>query len=454
MHARLGETTRARKIYDQLPAEIRQQQHGLELHASLLEADGHADEAADVRRTALQNTTDDPASLRQLAVLEFASSDPSRRRAMSERLWQTARSDDQGALMAIELLSRVNELTVPQVDELFQLVERVPGSESRRESVRFNVLSARLRLSPHLRADLIDQEITRWKKRSPAQTAVLMNWLAFEREHTRILRMVPAQTAARYTDLLPAYVDALRAAGKWQELEKLLTTGGIDAAYPAQKIRLWQVEAQSHLHPDPTRARQTLARILEDAGRGEDSATALAAGNLAEQLSYWDLAARCYEGVAAKHASARASMLAKVYQMADYQHDGPAMLSACTRLLAVKPDSTQILTQKLYLQLVLGIELELAQQQLQSVLKVTPSPSDRLQLLLSLAAYREGELREVQSLLVQISQPEVLAAGERTVYAALLKLTGGDTGKAFRLVERISPAILLPEEKTFLQRAL
>jgi len=454
MHARLGEIAKAREIYDQLPPAILQQQNGLELQADLLKAAGNDKDANTVRRSALQNAVDDPASLRQLAVLDLASYDPARRKAMSERLWQISRTDSPVSLTAIELLSKIKELAVPQCDELFRLVEAAPAADSRREATRFSVLSARLRLSPQLRAELIDQEIMRWKDRSPAQTLPLMTWLANEREYPRILRMVPAQTAAHYPDLLPAYVDALRGTGKWQELNTFITTGGIDPAFPVQKIRLWQVEAQRHLQPDPERSRQMLLRIYEEAGRGDDPTTTLAAGSLAEQLNQWDLAEKCYAAVIAKHASARQTILPKLYQMADYQKDGPSMLSVSVQLLALKPESPQLLSQKLYLQLLLGIDLELAQAQLQSVLQNAAERTDLMHLLQALAAYREGQLQSVQTPLNQVAHPEAFAVGVRTVYAALLKFTVGDAGKVYRLVERISPALLLPEEKSFLQRAL
>ena len=454
MHARLGEIAKAREIYNQLPSTVRQQPNSLELQADLLQAAGNNKDANAVRRTALQNAVDDPASLRQLAALDLASHDPARRKAMSERLWQISRTDSPVSLTAIELLSKFKELTVPQCDELFRMIEAMPTVDNRREAARFSVLSARLRLSPQLRDDVIDQEIMRWKDRTPAQTVPLVNWLVAEREFSRILRLVPAPTAAHYTDLLPAYVDALRGTGKWQELDTFITRGGIDSAFPSQKIRLWQVETQHHLQVDPQRSRQMLLRIYEEAGRGDDATTTLAAGSLAEQFNQWDLAEKCYAALVTKHADARQMILPRLYQMTAYQHDGPGMLNASVQLLALKPESHQLLSQTLYLQLLLGIDLELAQTHLQSVLQTSAERTDLMRLLQALAAFREGQLDAAHTPLSQVARPEDFTAGMRAVYAALLKLSGGDDGKVFRLVERISPALLLPEEKSFLQRAL
>ncbi|WP_395750181.1 tetratricopeptide repeat protein [Prosthecobacter sp.] len=453
-HLRQGEVARARQIYSQLPPETRQQRQGLELQAELLHAAGDTAKAEAVRRQALLCDPDDPESLRQLAEMDLQSLEPSRREAMSARLWQVARAGNAAAPVAIEILAASTALTVPQLEELSGLVEALAGPASEREPTRFKVQSARLRLQPHLRNEFIDQEIRRWKNRTPTQTAPLVLWLAAEREYDRILRLVPAQTAARHTDLLPPYVDALRARKKWQELNTLLTTGGIDAAYSKLRIRLWQVETQAHLRPDNDRIRQLLLGIFEDAGRGDDPVITLDVASLSEQLNQWDLAEKCYATVITKHPRASPALLPRLYQMAAYQHDGPGMLSASARLLACKPDNPMILAQTLYLQLLLGIELELAGEQLRSVSRDTAAPSDRLCLLQALAAFRAGQLQAVNDPISRVAKPEALTAGERAVFAGLLKLSGGDNGQAFRLVERISPGLLLPEEKRFMKRAL
>lgn len=456
MHLNLGETDKAKAIYAHLPPSEHEQRPSLELRAGILQADGFLEQAATARRAALQLNPDDPGSLRQLTRMDLSSTNPALRSAMRERLWRLAR--DPGAplsLTAVELLAGDKELTVPQAKELLQLVETSQAMPARRETARFIALSARLRLSPHLRSDLIDQEIGRWKDRSLAQTTSLVAWLVEEREFARVLRMVPARTAARHTDLLPHYVNALRGERQWQELRAFLASGGIDPSFPAQRRRLWQAEAQAHLQPDLEQTRQTLARVYEEAGRGNDLNTTLQAAALAEQLNQWDLAQKYYAAVAGKHAQTRQLLPAKIYQMAEFQRDGPGMLDACAQWLVAQPDNLLLLTQKLYLQLLLGIELETARQQLHNISQPAALPNpDRLHLCRALAAYRHGQHDAVRDALSHVTEPATLPAGERTVYAALFKLTGGDVGAAFRLVERISPALLMPEEQVFLKRAL
>ena len=122
--------------------------------------------------------------------------------------------------------------------------------------------------------------------------------------------------------------------------------------------------------------------------------------------------------------------------------------------LPLQPESHALLTQRLYLQLLLGIEIELAQQELHTIIQSGAARTDQLCLLQALASYRDGQIPAAVEFLNQVAKPEAFANGERIVYAALLKSAGGDVGKAFRLVERISPVLLLPEEKLFLMRAL
>ena len=131
------------------------------------------------------------------------------------------------------------------------------------------------------------------------------------------------------------------------------------------------------------------------------------------------------------------------------------MLKTRTRLLALQPESPVHLTLKLYLQLLLGIDLEMAHQELFGVsMPDDATRSDRFHFLSALAAYRQGQLDLVRTSVPGGVKPTALNAGERAVYAALLKQNGGDAGTVIRLVECIPPIVLLPEEKVFLSRAL
>lgn len=455
MHLRLGESTKARVLFEGLPPAARQQRQALMLLADLLSLDGNQREAHETRRAALQ--AGDPTSddLLELALLDLDDSDPARRAAIREQLWELARSPQESALEAIALLADTPDLPTPKVDTLRALVDSHSAPAARKEVFRLRVLSAQLRLTPHLRSEILDQETTRWTGRTPQEITPLANWLAENSEFERVLSMIPAQTAARYTDLLPPYVMALRGRQQWRELDALLKSRTIDPAFSPQKQRLWKAEVEANLDHNVARAQQTLTRVFEEAGRGEQLTDTLEAGYLAEKFHIWDLALRCFQGAAAKHPQTRQVLLPKVFQMAELQHDATAMLRACDDLITFRPGSVAYQLQKLYLQLVIGTELETSQQALKSIeIAGSPARSDQFHLLRALSAYRQNEAQALRAEIPQISQPENLPPGQRAVYAALLKLSGGDIGRAFRLVERVSPHLLLPEERVFLRRAL
>ncbi|MGV3664244.1 MAG: tetratricopeptide repeat protein [Prosthecobacter sp.] len=454
MHVLQGRTAEGQALYDQLSAEARQARPARELQADILQAQGQEQRAAEVRRGILAELPDDPASLRQLAALDMSGS-PARREAMRERLWQLARTEGPVRLTAVDLLGRDKSLTTPQVEELHKIIAAAPSADpAERDAAHLQVLSGQMRISPQLREELITQELVAWKDRPPAQVRPLIQWLSREGEHDRILRVLPPALAAKFTDLLPLYVEALRRTKQWEKLDAFLTKGGIDTAFPNAQKMLWQAEVRAKLDAEPSRARQMLARLLEEAGRGDNAPLTLQVGEMAEQLGQWDLAQRCFAACADKHPPFRPIMLAKVYEMADHQHDGPAMLEACTALVALKPENPALLEQRLYLQLLLGIALETAEQQLASLPPAKgPARASQRHLMRALLAFRQGRPDLVQEPLPKVLDPATLPAGQRAVYAGLLKASGGDPAVVFRLLEKISPALLLPEEKKFAQRA-
>lgn len=448
---RRGEISNARALLEMLPSQDRQAPQALRLEADILAAEGRPDDAANALRRILAKAPDDCEILMALALTDTASSDPARRKAMKQKLWQFARTGG-AALPAIELLAQSKPLTTPEAQELLLLTEKAQGTHTAKTNARLKVLSAQLRLSPQRRTDILQEEIKHWESVPPGETAPLLAWLASEREHALILRLVPEAMAARHTLLLPHYVGAMRGEGRWRELSHLLSSNRINTAFPAQKIRLWQAETQARLDVTLAGAFQTLQRVFEEAERGDNLEETLETGRLAEQIGHWELARRCYQSVAAKHPATRLSMLSRLYALAESQRDGQAMLTACADLLKLRPEDAAIQLQSLYLQTLLGTEIETAYHKLHTC--TFSSGMDQVHLLQALSSHRHGRQEEVSALLPKVTHPEKLPPGQRVVYAALLKMSGGEPGRSFHLVERVSPLLLLPEEKIFLQRAL
>ena len=454
MHLRIDEAGKARELLQQMAANSARLPAVLTLRSELLKSDGQDAESIEVGREAIVQQEDTPENLLKLARFDLYDGAPDRRAHIRERLWQLARSRDDLALDAVALLAGTPDLTSPQAEELMLLVQSHDDKSPKKVPCRLRVLSARMHVSPHLKNDILQDEIGRWAGSSPGQIAPLAAWLAAEGQYDRLLQIVPADTAATFPELLPHYVAALRSTGKWQELDRLLNSKLFASGFSAQKRLLWTAEVQATLHEDIQAARQTLSRVFEEAGRGKNLAETLEAASLAEKFHIYDLAQRCYQAVIEQHPQTREQLLTKPYKMAEFQHDGGALLQACHDLLAVKPGDAEILIQKLYLHVLIGTELEVVQQKLE---RLEPAGSelrkDQIHLLRALSALRQG-MPDLQAANVnQVSHPEDLPAGQRAVFAALLKRCDGDPGRVFRLIERISPVLLLPEEKAFLDRA-
>jgi len=182
------------------------------------------------------------------------------------------------------------------------------------------------------------------------------------------------------------------------------------------------------------------------------------AAEMAEQLGYWDLSRRFYEGVAARHIGASMNMYLKVYEMAQKEINGDAMLRSSQQLMKLKPTDVVYLDRANYLRLVLGTDIEIAVKTIDEAAAVpahhiTPDRMVALSFLRALAAYRQGRLGDIAPALAQVKDVNTFPPGARAVFAGLLAITG-NTSSAFQLAEKVPSTLLLPEERRFLSRAL
>jgi hypothetical protein len=224
------------------------------------------------------------------------------------------------------------------------------------------------------------------------------------------------------------------------------------------QARIWLAEAESHLSDDPTTPRHLLSTVFDETGRGENMSAALKSAEMAEFLGYWDLSRRFFEGVARKHAAAAQSMYLKVYEMAQKETNGAAMLRSSEELLRLKPTDVVYLDRASYLRLILGTDIEIAVKDLNATKDVpahhiTPDRHVALAFLRALAAFREARYNDIAPELARVKSYDTFPAGARAVYAGLLAITGNQSG-AFQIAEKVPVNLLLPEERRFLARAL
>ena len=269
--------------------------------------------------------------------------------------------------------------------------------------------------------------------------------------------MVSDKTAASYSSILPHYVTALRGLGQWGKV-KVLLSGRLDPSFPGVQSRIWLAEAESHLSDDSSTPRHLLNTVFDETGRGESMAAALKSAEMAEFLGYWDLSRRFYQGVAKKHAGASQNMLLKVYEMAQKETNGLAMLRSSEELLRLKPTDVVYLDRANYLRLILGTDIEVAIQALDATRDIpahhiTPDRHVALAFLRALSAYRQARYGDIAAELDRVKSYDTFPPGARAVYAGLLAISGNTSG-AFQIAEKVPLTLLLPEERRFLARAL
>lgn len=446
----------AHATFDRFNGVQSQKRPALELLALIQNAEGLAARSFLTQRQALMTDSGNPQSVLDLAMLDARSGDPSLSGPARERLWPIARGGTEQSIQAIEFLAQHRLLTAREAEDLLTLVQGIK-QDNKAEIARFAVLSAIIRLHPHKRDQIVNQEIRRWNGRPAAHLPPLMAWLVKEQQFERVLRMISDKTASSYTDLLPHYVGALRGLGQWGPLKALLT-GRVDANFPSAQLRIWQAEAESHLSEDPTTPRHLLNTVFEQTGRGEHAEAAMRAAEMAEHLGYWDISRRFYEGIAARQKGTSLSMQLKVYEMAQKETNGEAMLRSSQQLMKLKPTDVVYLDRANYLRLVLGTDIEIAVKTIDEAAAlpahhITPDRLVALSFLRALAAYRQGRVNDIAPALAQVKDMDTFPPGARAVFAGLLAISG-NTSSAYQVAEKVPSTLLLPEERRFLARAL
>ena len=459
MHVMLPDMVKAREIHDRFKEEDLNKRPALELLAAIQKAEGLHARSFLTQRQALLADPENPDSVLQLALLDAASGDPSLSGPGRDRLWPIARKGGEQAIPAINYLAAHHRHTREEFIDLLALTETLPNQDTPKiQTLRLTVLGGVLRLMPHERSKWINDELRRWNGRPPAMLPPLLEWLNKEKEHERVLLLVSDKTASSYTTLLPHYINALRGTSKWAQV-KVLVASRIDPGFPRAQLRLWLAEAEYHLNPnDPSDSRHHITTVFDESGRGENLQVAVRAGEVAEELGFFDLARQCFEGAVGRHPEKALQLQLRVYDMALKELNGNAMLRSSEKLRDLRNTDVVFLDRVNYLRLLLGADLELALKALDDSRSIperhiTPDRQIALSFLRALAAYRVGKLAEVPTHLASVRQMETFPPGPRAVYAGLLDLVG-QQAEAYQIAEGIRSTLLLPEERLFLQRAL
>lgn len=451
--AATGKTAEARGVYDRLPSKTSSQKPALELLSSILRQEGHNDEAVALTRRATLKQPETPQARLKLALEDLKCGFVEIRRHAHDELLKLARLETEIAMEAVTHLTIDPQLTAAEARQLLDIVD---DHAHKQLPVRLGVVSALMRLQPDQRETLLDGEIKRFQAGDDGALEHLARWLALEKQHARLLKVVPMTLAVKSRELYPIIAQALAEEGRWQELKEMLA--GSRPPISQARIAIWLAEASSHLEPDKKEASRLLEGSIEAAGKEGNLPNLLAAAVTAEKLHLTDVALAAYQAAAIKGGEAALPMLQKAHEMALLQKNSAALLQIARKLHEIRPASTAFADRLAYLRLVLGEEIETVDSNtlqnhdgINTLMAITVERIPAA-LLRALAAYRLGDQAAVMKHLADLGNATTLPAGQRAVAAGLLALTG-KPDRAWEIAEKVPDALLLQEELTFLERA-
>ncbi|MBL9130560.1 MAG: tetratricopeptide repeat protein [Verrucomicrobiaceae bacterium] len=446
-----GDAAGARKIYEKTAPESRDSPESLQVSAKLASAEGRSDEAREITRRITQVAPSSPESRLALAMEDRSSPGGLKKDSARATLWEIARLKTRIALEAITHLTIDPDLTLAETDELLTINEEHPH---RSLPVRLGILSARMRLQPAQRENILSEEVARFQREGGGLLEDIARWLAFEKQHARILKLVPESLATRSREIYPIVAHSLASEGRWQELKTML----VSSRPPVSKIRadIWLAEAESHLQGGIDEARRLLEVCVESSRLEKDISNLIASSTLAEKLGLFDLALNACREIATLRPEAAVEALQRARDHAVFLKDTRALLSLARQLQQLRPASTIFADQLTYFRLLLGEEMEkvdLAALKRADMLSPTgQAVRIPISLLEALAAYRFSDHEALSKHIKRLPSVPDMSAGHRAVLAGMLA-TVGDTARAFQIAEKVPAALLLDEERSFLKLA-
>ncbi len=452
---RLGDLAGAKEQLAALPNELLEQRRGLEALAAMAALQGDNAGAETLLRRALMKEPDNPECQLRLAILDESQAFESVRPAITDRIWNVARGQDDAALAAILHLAGSPYTAPRQADELLALVKSHPKAG---DAELYLVLSACHRLSPLDTQRRVEEEMVRQKGKSPQSLGDFFQWLGSVGHHEKILELLPKDAALRDSRSMLIYIDALAAAGQWQNLIDLMQQSKLPISLATRNLVLGQSYAKQE-RDGIREAARFLQESLAAAGPG-DQAILMRVAASADSIGLTGIARDAYTKLLGLRPERRAQVLDKLLDLCRRERDTKGMLDTLKELQLARPGFEPDAERLMYIRLLSGMEMELALDWLERRANRAATPENAV--LTALAAHRTGHTQRWQSATSAIRNPEKLEPGMRGVVAGFLSMNGEKTA-AHRLVETLTGSLadgqvvgdkrglLLPEEQHLME---
>lgn len=449
---RLGNLGAARAALETLPAPLRESSEGLSLKAAIFAQEGHNRQAETVQQLSEQRASGSEDSALRRALVALRSPIPETRASALGEVWHISAGKDLPALEALRVLVARSDLIEADARKLYEAIHAHPLHE---EGDRLAAVSTLMRVVPAMRQTLLDQETAPNSNRSLNDLVLLSRWLATEREHERLVALVPRAEVLRSSELFPILLQSLANTGRWQEMQRLFNQSQ-SLAMPEEGLLVWKAYAAGKLQPTGSDAARWLRLAITGSLSSKNFSTLRAAAKAAEDLEQWQLAFEAYQALSEVPTGLELEMLDKCWEIAAMLGEEAWKLETARRQYQLRPTSLHFANRFDYLRILLGNEMEaVALKDAPHSARVHEDAAERqlLALIEALKAYRLGNASELQLQLTHLQDVSSLTPGQRAVYAGLLATTG-QVGRAFELAERLPVQTLAAQELSFLRKAL
>jgi tetratricopeptide (TPR) repeat protein len=433
----------AGKIIDQL-LKANPDTKTLTLASRYAEQTGESGKALEFAKVAMNRAPDDDAARSRMAELLAASPDSTQQAEARRILWELVGKEGPNKRLALQVLARAPELST---DEQTRILRSLEGLAS--PIVEDVLLAADFRIKLQLGdADRIyDETIARFGKGDTTTLLQLARWLNAHRQSERVLTLLPIERATENNQLIMVHLDALALLQRWSDIDKLLARS--DLMFDPEVLESFRARSAQG-QDSATDAEFHWNRALSAAGNDPFKLRFVA--NFAEQTRATAVALKAYEQLARfpEHA---AFAYQGIERVGGKTGASATQRAAAEKLLALTPTDPNSTAQLLYLDLLLGSDVEANLAKANDLVKRFPA---RLAFRITAAL---GYLRQhdAGSALAQFSGPSNAPPIEwsktppswRAVYAAAL-FANEQPEKAREIIATIPEGSLNAEEKTLI----
>lgn len=334
-------------------------------------------------------------------------------------------------------------------------VEEIPGLAEKLiehpESADQHLLmleSLRIMQNPEEKVEIVKAAIRERIGRPIHQLVKFFEWLVAEDEAEWVLDLVTKELAIRHPEVLEVYLSALIEERRWKDLDKILSQPDIPLGnFRKRLLRVKSGMVTGKDKGEVLREAYTALRLAQGSGSMSAVIEATAVAERMGDDDLFDYGLSILEGSSVL----REGVLKGRFKMAKKNHDYERMRVATEKILRLSPDNEDYQEISLYLDLLLGVRLELVSFQVQEFVRQGKSGPMK-EFLLAFDAFRRGDNQKA-SLLARQIDPWEIDQGPRAVLSAILDL-GGDARRAAEIARQIPADMVLVPERRFLEAAM